>query len=452
MISIPGYDLSEKLYEGIHSRVYRGQQKSDKKPVILKLLNKTYPSPVELARFNHEFRIPGLLNLKGVIQVHGLEKINNTLVMVMEDSGGESLDRIIAQGPVTLNDFLPLGIRIADILEQIHQHNVMHKDINPSNIIWNRKNDQVKIIDFGIATELSRENPETCNADILEGTPPYMSPEQTGRMNREDRYQSALGLSRDLEICQKQWQDKGLIGTFTPGQWDVSERFQIPQKLYGREQEKAVLMKAFEMVAQGHTQLILVAGYSGVGKSALVNEIHKPIVEKQGYFIDGKFDQFQTNIPYSALAQAFQELVGQLLSEPEDRLENWKNKLLEALGPNGQIIIQLVPELERIIGRQPPVQELNPTEDRFGKIYLGGLRPRFDGYANAGDGWIYGNRGDPEMGTGEWERGYADYCPDGPCSYGRQTEMPGCRLHRLSVQAVKKSRSFEKNQDICQNY
>ncbi len=430
MVSIPGYDVGKNLYKGNNSLVYRGQRESDKRPVILKLLNKTYPSPVELARFNHEFRIPGLLNLKGVIQVHGLEKVNNTLVMVLEDSGGESLDRIIAQGPVTLTDFLPLSIRIADILGQIHQHNVMHKDINPSNIIWNQKSDQIKIIDFGIATELSRETPEVCNADILEGTLPYISPEQTGRMNREvdyrtdfyslgitfyelltgslpfhakdnmgwvhchlarspidpctlnseipeplaeilyklmaknaeDRYQSALGLAKDLEACRKQWQDKGLIETFPLGQWDVSERFQIPQKLYGREQEVAVLMKAFEMAAQGHTQLILVAGYSGVGKSSLVSEIHKPIVEKKGYFIEGKFDQFQTNIPYSALAQAFQELMRLILSEPGDQLENWKNKLLEALGPNGQIIIQLVPELEGIIGKQPPVQGLNPTE------------------------------------------------------------------------------------------
>lgn len=430
MVSIPGYDVTEKLYEGMNSLVYRGQRKSDKRPVVLKLLNKNYPTPIELARFNHEYRIPGSLNLEGIIRAYSLEKPGNSLVMVMEDFGGESLDRIIVSGPMTLTDFLPLSIRITDILGQIHQHNVMHKDINPSNIVWNPKADQVKIIDFGIATELSRENPEACNPDILEGTLRYMSPEQTGRMNREvdfrtdfysfgitlyelltgtlpfhaedkmgwvhchlarapidprtvnpeipeaiteilykllaknaeDRYQSALGLTRDLEVCWKQWQDRGMIENFTPGQWDVSERFHIPQKLCGREQEVAALMNAFETVAQGHTQLMLVAGYSGVGKSSLVSEVHKPIVERQGYFIEGKFDQFQTNIPYSALAQAFRGLVGQLLSEPGDRLELWKKKLLEALGPNGQIIIELVPELERVIGKQSPVQELNPTE------------------------------------------------------------------------------------------
>ena len=430
MISIPGYDIALKLYEDTNSLVYRGQRKSDKNPVVLKLLNKSYPSPIELARFNHEYRMLASLNLEGVIRAYSLEKSGNSLVMVLEDFGGESLGRIIASGPLSLADFFPLSIRLADILGQVHQHDVMHKDINPSNIVWNPKTDQVKIIDFGIATELSRENLKACNPDILEGTLRYMSPEQTGRMNREvdyrtdfyslgitfyelltgtlpfhaedkmgwvhchmarapidpctvnpeipeaiteilskllaknaeDRYQSALGLSRDLEVCRKQWQNKGLVENFTPGQWDVSERFHIPQKLYGREQEVAALMNAFETVAQGHTQLMLVAGYSGVGKSSLVSEVHKPIVEKQGYFIEGKFDQFQANIPYSALAQAFRGLVGQLLSEPGDRLELWKKKLLEALGPNGQIIIELVPELERVIGKQPPVQELNPTE------------------------------------------------------------------------------------------
>jgi len=156
-----------------------------------------------------------------------------------------------------------------------------------------------------------------------------------------------------------------LVENFTPGQWDVSERFHIPQKLYGREQEVAALMNAFETVAQGHTQLMLVAGYSGVGKTSLVSEIQKPIVQKQGYFIEGKFDQFQTDIPYSGLILAFQELMRQLLTEPDDRLERWKAKMTEVLAPNAQVIIELIPELERIIGQQPPVQRLNPAEEQY---------------------------------------------------------------------------------------
>ena len=432
MILIPDYDVAEKLYEGTDSLVYRGQRKSDKKPVVLKLLNKTYPTPIELARFNHEYRISASLNLEGAIRAYGLEKSGNSLVMVLEDFGGESLDRIIASDPLTLTDFFPLGIRLADILGQIHQQNIIHKDINPSNIVWNPEADQVKIIDFGIATELSRENPEARNPDILEGNLCYMSPEQTGRMNRdldyrtdfyslgitlyqlltgrlpfhaedkmgwvhchmargpldprkvnpetpeaiteilykllaknaEDRYQSAVGLAKDLEACRKQWQDKGLIEAFTPGQWDVSERFQIPQKLYGREQEVAALMDAFETVAQGNTQWMLVAGYSGVGKTSLVNEIQKPIVQKKSYYIAGKFDQFQTDIPYSGLIGAFQELIRQLLAESDDRLERWKAKMIEALAPNAQVIIELIPDLERIIGQQSPVQRLNPAEEQ----------------------------------------------------------------------------------------
>lgn len=128
MISIPGYDVTEKRYEGMNSIVYRGQRKSDTKPIIIKLLNKTYPTPIELARFKHEYRITGSLNSEGVIRVHGLEKSGNSLVMVLEDFGGESLDRIIARGPLTLTDFLPLGIRLADFLGQIHQLNIIYRD------------------------------------------------------------------------------------------------------------------------------------------------------------------------------------------------------------------------------------------------------------------------------------------------------------------------------------
>jgi len=433
MISIPGYDVTEKLNEGMNSIVYRGQRKSDTKPVILKLLNNTHPTSIELARFKREYRITGSLNSEGVIRVYGLEKFNNSLVMVLEDFGGESLDRIIVRDPLTFTDFLPLSIRLADILGQVHQLRIIHKDINPSNIVWNPEADQVKIIDFGIATELSRENPEARNPDTLEGSLCYMSPEQTGRMNRdmdyrtdfyslgitlyqlltgtlpfhaedkmgwvhchmakapldpcavnpeipkalaeilykllaknaEDRYQSALGLARDLEACQKQWQDKGLIEAFTPGERDVSERFHIPQKLYGREKEVAALMDAFETVAQGHAQFVLVAGYSGVGKTSLVREVHKLIVQKNSYYISGKFDQFQTDIPYSGLIQAFQELIRQLLAEPDDRLERWKAKIIEVLAPNAQVIIELIPELERIIGQQAPVQVLNPAEEQY---------------------------------------------------------------------------------------
>ncbi|MBD2496013.1 AAA family ATPase [Nostoc sp. FACHB-280] len=189
--------------------------------------------------------------------------------------------------------------------------------------------------------------------------------------NAEDRYQSALGLKYDLENCLCQWKEIGTITEFKLGQRDLSDRFIIPEKLYGREKEVQVLLDAFERVAVGTTELMLVAGFSGIGKTAVINEVHKPIVRQRGYFIKGKFDQFNRNIPFSAFVQAFRDLVGQLLSESDAQLQTWKTLILEALGDNAQVIIELIPELERIIGSQPPAPELSGTaaQNRFNLLF-----------------------------------------------------------------------------------
>ncbi|HBE19223.1 MAG TPA: serine/threonine protein kinase, partial [Cyanobacteria bacterium UBA11367] len=187
----------------------------------------------------------------------------------------------------------------------------------------------------------------------------------------EDRYQCGSGLKADLENCLNQWLATGKIENFPLGTQQISERFQICQKLYGREAEIATLIETCDRVAQGTTEMMLVAGYSGLGKSALVNEIHKPIVRQRGYFISGKFDQFKRNIPYSAIVQSFQELMRQLLTESAAKLEIWKKKLLTALGQNGQVIIDVIPEVELIIGKQPDVPVLEPTEsqNRFNLVF-----------------------------------------------------------------------------------
>jgi predicted ATPase/signal transduction histidine kinase/DNA-binding response OmpR family regulator len=344
--------------------------------------------------------------------------------------------------PFPLAQFLSLAIKITEILGRIHAANVIHKDINPGNIVLNPNTGVVKIIDFGISTQLTRTNPTFKNPNVLEGTLAYMSPEQTGRMNRtldyptdfyslgvtfyelltgqlpftttdilelvhchiakppipphqvnadiprvvsdlimklmaknaEQRYQSAWGLKADLSECLRQLETTGEIATFGLGNQDISDKFQIPQKLYGREAEVETLLSAFERIAAGEAkqaELLLVTGYSGIGKSALVQEIYKPITEKRGYFLTGKFDQLGRNIPYSAVVSAFAGLVRQLLSEPEDQLQQWHNKLLTALGTNGQIIINVIPEVELIIGKQAPVPEVGATEalNRFNRVF-----------------------------------------------------------------------------------
>ncbi len=200
--------------------------------------------------------------------------------------------------------------------------------------------------------------------------------------NAEQRYQSALGLKFDLEQALKQWQETGKIEAFELGSRDISGRFLIPEKLYGRQAEVETLLGAFERVAQSSTtakfpgnscssELMLVAGFSGIGKTAVVNEVHKPIVRERGYFIKGKFDQFQRNIPFSALVRAFRDLMEQLFGESDAQLAQWQQKILGALGENGQVIIEVIPELELIIGQQKTVPELSggAAQNRFNLLF-----------------------------------------------------------------------------------
>ena len=181
----------------------------------------------------------------------------------------------------------------------------------------------------------------------------------------EDRYQSMRGVQADLERCLSQWRSSGHIAPFPLGSEDFSDRFQIPRKLYGRKREIATLLATFDhMATSGQVALITVSGYSGIGKSALVGELHQPIVAKRGYFIAGKFDQYQRNIPYATLTQALRDLVQQLLTESEKRIAGWRQHIQAAVGINGQLIVDVVPQVELIIGKQMPVAALPPVEEQ----------------------------------------------------------------------------------------
>ena len=178
----------------------------------------------------------------------------------------------------------------------------------------------------------------------------------------EERYQTAAGLEGDLRRCLAQWEAGGRIGDFPLGEHDTPDRLLIPEKLYGREREIATLLAAFERIVKGAPELVLISGYSGVGKSSVVHELHKVLVPPRGLFASGKFDQYKRDIPYSTLAQAFQSLIRPLLAKSEAELGRWRIGLRDALGPNGQLIIDLVPELKLIIGEQPPIPELPPQD------------------------------------------------------------------------------------------
>ena len=433
------YRLAEVLYETNKTVIYRAQREQDQQYVVIKLLKNEYSILKNVARLKHEYEIIRDLEIVGIVKAYELVNYENGLALILEDFSGKSLKEFINNKSLKLENFLQIAIQLSETLGQLHTHNIIHKDIKPQNIIFNSETGKVKITDFSIASSLSRENPRIINPKSLEGTLPYMSPEQTGRMNRaidyrtdfyslgitfyeiltgqlpfqtkdvmelvhshiaqtpvaphelnqsvplavsklvmkllaktaEDRYQNAYGLKADLEECLLQWQATGTIIDFTLGQQDKSSQFHIPEKLYGREREVQTLMAAFERISQGSTEMMLVSGYSGIGKSSLVNEVHKPMVRKHGYFISGKFDQFKRDIPYASLIQAFQELIRQLLTEEQDRIETWKAKILEAVGPNGQVIIDVIPQVELIVGEQNSVPRLAAAEaqNRFNLVF-----------------------------------------------------------------------------------
>jgi PAS domain S-box-containing protein len=188
----------------------------------------------------------------------------------------------------------------------------------------------------------------------------------------EDRYQTAAGLEADLRRCQAEREAHGRIKPFPLGAYDLSERLLIPEKLYGRGREIDTLLAAFDrVVAEGATELVLVSGYSGIGKTSVVNELHKALVPPRGLFASGKFDQYKRDIPYATLAQAFQSLVRHILGKGDAELDQWRGALWEALGANGGLIVNLVPELELLIGEQPPVPDLPPQDakNRFQMVF-----------------------------------------------------------------------------------
>ena len=188
----------------------------------------------------------------------------------------------------------------------------------------------------------------------------------------EERYQSAAGLERDLRRCLADWERQRRIDDFPLGLDDTPDRLLIPEALYGRTREVAILLAGFERIVQGGApELVLVSGYSGIGKSAVVNELHKVLVPLRGLFASGKFDQYKRDIPYSTLAQAFQGLVRPLLAKSDAELQAWRGAFLEALEPNARLMTDLIPELKLVIGEQPPIPELEPrqAQSRFQLVF-----------------------------------------------------------------------------------
>lgn len=444
MLTIPGYKIGELIYKSASSSIFKGEQESDSAAVIVKIPTSKYLSLDDAEKFKRDYQIGSQFNDANIIRYYGLETTPYGPAIITEDFGGVRLKDYIACDGLAVEEFLPIAIQLASGLAAIHAGAVVFKDIKPENIVISPESKIAKYIDFGIATHLEQETQEAIGLRKLKGTLLYMSPEQTGRMNRsldyrtdfyslgislyemlsgrppfeaddpieiihchlarpaippttinpkiplpvsniimklleknaEDRYQSATGLHKDLLHCLKELNSKGAISPFNLGRSDVSDRFHISQKLYGRKQELDRLLFVFERASQGSGEMLLVTGYSGIGKSALVNELHKPITRMGGYFIFGKFDKLARDTAYSAIANAFGKLLTHLLGESDQQIALWRKKLLSALGSNAQVIIDVIPSVETLTGKQPAVPKLEPVEsqNRFNLVFANFVR------------------------------------------------------------------------------
>ena len=440
-MELANHRLMGRIHEGVHADVVLGEELSTGQKRAIKIAHTGPGVGRRIAMLQHEYAVTHGLDIPGIVRPLGIELRAGEGALVMEHAG-TSLAQMLREAPsgvgFGLVPSLHIAIQVVDTLRAIHARGIIHKDIKPSNIVFDPDTGIARITDFSISTVLSGQRAPAGDFGTLEGTLQYVSPEQTGRMNRtidfrsdfysfgvtlyelcagslpftatdpmelvhchiarrpepphlrnptipaclsavimrlmaktaEERYQSALSLRADLQTCLDAVQSGREPVNFVPGRNDHPDRLQISQRLYGRDADVATLMQAFERVAgdgpdEGRSELLLVAGYSGIGKSAIVNEIHRPIVARRGYFVSGKFDQFNRNIPYESLILAFQALVSQLLSESEEALSQWRQRLADALGPNGQVIVDVIPEVELIIGPQPAITPLGPAESKY---------------------------------------------------------------------------------------
>jgi predicted ATPase/signal transduction histidine kinase len=438
MKSILDYTISEVVARDGKMIIYRGVRERDCQTFLLKMFQAESPNSGEIAQLQHEYQMTKELNIPGIIAPWELKICDRNLVLIYQNFPGQPLKQYLLTREITVEEFLKIAIQISKILHEIHDREIIHKNLTPQSIWIEPTTGKVKITDFSLTSPLSEEDRVPNPLESFKEKLFYISPEQTGRMNRaidyrtdfyslgivfyqmlagslpfqttdpmqlihchiakkpvslhqlnakiplaisnivdkllcktaEERYQSSYGIELDLENCLTQWENQGKIEPFIIASQDISRKLRISQKLYGREREIATLLNTFESVSQGKSQLLLISGLAGIGKTALVNEIHKPIIHRQGYFVSGKFSQLKRDIPYYFLIQAFRELILQILTESEARIQTWKEKLLEALGSNGQVIIDVIPEVELIIGKQPNVPQLSTPEsqNRFNSV------------------------------------------------------------------------------------
>lgn len=432
MDKIAGYRYHSTIHEGPKTVISRAVRELDGLPVVIKTQKQRVPAPADLARLRRERDILSRVDSDHVVSFLGLVEQSNRLSLIVEDFGGESLDKLIESRPLTHYEFLDIALQVVQALGDLHSAAVIHGNVNPSHLIWHSENGLLKLVDFTNATASWLPLPPADDHGVQRDLA-YMSPEQTGRINRavdhrsdfyslgatlyalltntppfsssdtlevvhahiarmpvppheydrsippaisgvvmkllsktpEQRYQSARGIRADLQHCLSQLRaGHSSPAEFVPGRHDVPEVFRISGKLYGRRAERAVVAEALSRTSRGRAELVLLSGPSGVGKSSLAHEVGRQVNERGGRYIAGKFDPIATGAPYGAITTAFQELAGALSSDKEGAREHCRARLLEVLGDNARIMVDMVPQLELVIGSRAPVPALPPDEAR----------------------------------------------------------------------------------------
>jgi len=434
MTTLAGYIQGKSIAASGSSQYLHAHRESDGGKVIIKTINLTYPTLKDVARLKHEFNLLRKINCDSALSPIEIIEQDNRVCIIFKRCNFHTLSEFHHEKKLNIEGFIRLAIGISKIIGNIHKLGVIHHDIKTSNFIYDNNTNELKLINFELASELDYQLQELKHVNTIEGTLSYISPEQTGRMNRpvtqsadlyslgitlyeiitgklpfddndpialiynhianrpvdpcivdsripkqisdiimrliekkaEDRYRSEAGLIADLEICLAQYTKYKAITEFKLGKNDISTKFEIPNKLYGRENEiDKIYLQFEEMCVNGNCELLLVSGNPGVGKTALINEVQKPLVAKYGEFIDGKIDQYQKDQPYLAMSQAFTKLIERILCENEESLAAWHSKIKTELGDLAQLMVDMIPALEHTVGKCPPVIALNPAETKI---------------------------------------------------------------------------------------
>lgn len=432
------FQIQEKLHQSPHYNFYRGLNKNTGQPILLKIPNTDFPKKTLDERAEREFLISKSLEHANIIRYLKLQQSPSGKTIIMEDFQGIPISEFLGSGKTKLHDFLMISSQMAEIISFLHRGEFIHKDLQMNSFWINPENLKIKLIDWGQATKIAKEKQQLVNPELLDGELEFISPEQTGRMNRtidyrtdlyslgvifyrmlsgkplfnaesplefihahiarkpaalhktdqdvpkflskivskllsknaEDRYQSASGLLTDLDFCKNADTDIFSLQSEI-AQEDFSGKLQIPQKLYGRDLQIKSLLDAFDRIQSGGLELMLIDGYSGVGKTALVYEIHRPVTLSNGYFTEGKADQLMKSVPYIPWIQALTNLVDNLLAEEESQLATWVSRVQNAVGENGRVLTDVIPNLTSLIGEQPEIPALEPTQaqNRFNYVF-----------------------------------------------------------------------------------